>query len=215
MNVFFTYCYWGLLGIAFFIGIINYNRLTPPFRILTLLIFITLCNECLAIYMARVYRYNLILYHIYTPLHAVLVGIIYAKLLRKKENKWFVVIATITAVAFALVNTFFIQGINRYPHYDLIVISIFYVSYALLGNFEMIRFSRVQHLLRTSIFWLNSGILIFFSINFILWSLYDYLTRIKSPVMSDLFMILYVLNFVLYVFFALSIYFDSRRNKTI
>jgi len=207
------FIYWGILFIALLIGLLNMKRLTTPFKLLTLLIFVTLFTELVADYMAVHYRNNIIVYHIYTPIHAILLGAIYLSLLHRKTNRAFVWIATIISVSFAIANSLFIQGLKATPYYDLIVISIFYVCFAFISNFEMIR-SKHLKLFNNAVFWLNSGTLLFFSINFILWSLWDYLGRIKSPVRADLLLILNILNFVLYAFFALAIYFDSRRNKS-
>lgn len=202
----------GFLFLLLLLGISWYKKLSFPYKLLLAVQLLTLISTVAQLLMTRQFRTNNLIFHIYTPLNALLFGSIYYNLLQTRKNRLFVAITMILLLAFCLADSFFIQGIRKYPHYELIGVSIVYVSYALLSNAEMIRFSKTQAVLKTAVFWLNSSILIFFSINFIFWSLFSYLLRIRLPILFDLLYILWLLNFVLYFSFTLALYFDTKEK---
>jgi len=204
----------GFLLLLVLIGLALYPKLTRSYRLLLGIQVLTFLSAVVQWYMGKYYGYNNIILHIYTLLNAVLFGLMYHSVMLHRKSKLFVLIASTALLLFWVADSFFIQGVRAYPHYELIAISIVYVTFALLSNYEMIRYSKEDHVTRSSIFWVNSSVILFFSINFIFWSLYGYLVRIKAPIRFDLIKVLWWLNFVHYAFFTVAIYLNSRKIQS-
>lgn len=204
----------GFLFLLVLIGLFLYKRLTVSYRLLLGIQILTFLSAAAQWYMGKYFGRNNIILHIYTPLNAALFGVMYHSVMQQARSKLFVIAATAALLLFCVADSFFIQGVRVYPHYELIAVSIVYVTFALLSNYEMIRYSKDDQVMRTSIFWVNSSVILFFSINFIFWSLYGYLLRIKAPIRFDLIRVLWWLNFVHYAFFTVAIYLNSRKTSS-
>lgn len=204
----------GFLLVLVVIGLSLYSKLSRSYRLLLCIQVLTFLSAVVQWYMAKFHGYNNIIFHIYTLLNAILFGLMYHSVMQQRKSKLFVLITTIALLLFLAADSLFIQGLRAYPHYELIAISIVYVTFALLSNYEMIRYSKEDQVIRSSIFWVNSSVILFFSVNFIFWSLYGYLLRIKSPIHFDLIKVLWWLNFVHYAFFTVAIYLNSRKIQS-
>ncbi|MDF2379921.1 hypothetical protein JMG10_00475 [Nostoc ellipsosporum NOK] len=161
----------GFLLLVVLIGLYLFQRLTLSYKLLVGIQILTLVSAAAQWYMGRYFGRNNVILHIYTPLNAILFGLMYHSVMQRVKSKMFVRFATVILLLFCIADSFFIQGVRAYPHYELIAVSIVYVAFALLSNYEMIRYSKEDHVMRSSIFWVNSSVILFFSINFIFWSL--------------------------------------------
>lgn len=209
----YIYPYVSLLLLATVLGLIWYRKLQAPFKVLALLILVTLASEAIR-FLYPGFVFSSLVLHIYLNVSIILYGIIYYLLLKGKRKKFFILAGTICTLIFSLINSFthYGQGLRSFPHYTMIIMSITCVCYAFLSNYEMIRVSTDKSIFKNGVFWFNNAILFFFSIAFVFWCLYNYLLRTQIPILMNLMTMLWVLNLILYSLFIISMYFNSRRK---
>jgi hypothetical protein len=193
-------------------GAVRYKKLSPPFRILVYVLALTLISEFSAHYAAIWFHNNIIVYHIFTPIQFSLFCLLYNQLLESKSNKQYTIWAMVVFIVFSLINSFLIQTTKTFPTYSLLLESILIVSFAYLVFYELLKNPRFEYLLRSSVFWFNSAVIIFFTTSFIFWGLFNYLIKYNRPLLITLSLFLWLLNLLIYTLFIFSIFLDKKEE---
>lgn len=117
---------------------------------------------------------NLFVFHIFTILEFTLLTLFYSYLLKNHINSqlFYIFIALFITMAFF---DYKINGLKSIDSLSSTVESIFLVSSSLVLFFFMIYKKMLPNLLASPIFWVNSGVLIYFSGNIFLFAFSNYL----------------------------------------
>ncbi len=104
--------------------------------------------------------------HVYTASEFVLLALLYQLVLRTKKA---IAIVAVAFLLFKICDVIFITGINQVDNLAVSIESVVMICLSLLC-FSRLMSSQEGNLLGVPLFWINSGILIYFSSNFFLFA---------------------------------------------
>jgi len=157
------------------VGITRFGKLSAPLRILCLLLGYSVLNTAITMWLAALEINNLFFFNIYTIVELALIGWVFHTMFGSKNMKITVSILVITVLVFALSNILFMQNVDILDNLTLGVESLLFTLLALLFFYKVFRESKVQQLERYPLFWLNSGMLLYFAGNLFVFIFSNYI----------------------------------------
>ncbi len=199
-----------VLLITWFFGLINFKKLSSPYKLLTFFILVTFISESTTRIFIKEYRNSCPPYHIYQPLSYFFITAFYLSHLKKSGSiiSW----SWLAFILFSFVNTSQLQNIWTVPTNAMLPANIAYVLCSLFLFKSMLQHTGEQQLLRQGLFWYNTSTLILYTFNFFCWSFYNVLLKLDNNLIA-LIDITYFLNMQYYIVTGIAIYLDSRRKK--
>jgi hypothetical protein len=110
--------------------------------------------------------------HIYIALSMLLLGAMYFYAFFNPVLKRIALVLSGLALAFILANMLFIEGLFDYPSLANTVLSITVLCLSLLYFYQLLSRQEFVHIEKQSLFWINAGMLFYFSINIFLFMLF-------------------------------------------
>src|SRR5579872_1441580 len=107
--------YYAILALIVLIGVIRFKTLTPPFRVLVVIILVILLSEISTRILAYSIRNSNPAYHILCILQYIGFALMYSKLLRGQSLKKAILISIIPFSVLSLLNTLFLQRFLTFP----------------------------------------------------------------------------------------------------
>lgn len=116
------------------------------------------------------------LYHIYSPIFVLMLFYLFSKALfiGKHLLKWWVV--PVLFVVFAVANALWLDGFYNFPSNTAVAYSVFGISLSIGYFVKTINALEVAYLEREPMFWVSSGMLLYFSGSFLFWVCLNFLT---------------------------------------
>lgn len=108
---------------------------------------------------------NMYIGNIYTLLEALLLFMVYKEYLGKIFSDMFFVSIVSIFCAFFLFNILYIQGFYEINSYSRTLESMLMIFFSLLYFYQVMQTLDSENLMREPMFWLNSGVLLYFSAN--------------------------------------------------
>lgn len=199
-----------LLLILANIGVAKFQRLTTPFRFLAILLIYTFVSEMVSFYTTATYGSNLSVCHLFVWVQFAFLSLVYAKIFG-----WGVRTGLIITALFLLVsccNIFFLQSIRKFPSNTAMLSSCFFITISLFYFKRLLQHVERENILKRSVFWFNAAILIYFSLAFWYWGIYNHMLNHKittAPVTT----IIYYLNILFYFMILLALLFDTAADN--
>ncbi|WP_273446950.1 hypothetical protein [Neolewinella agarilytica] len=148
-------------------------------------------------------RSNAPYYHFFTPALFILFVFIYQKFLRdtfsRRVDIWLIALF----VLFSIWNAGFGDGLFHFPGLSLGLYAFLMMSLAIGYFLRLMTTLELERLEKEPVFWINSGVLIYFSGNFLLWLTMNYLLKDYSLSFS-IYKISVILGFCLNIFFTIA-----------
>lgn len=189
--------YAALLFAGCFIGALNLFKLSAPLKILTFFLFITFVNEILSIFIKE---NNSLLYTIYTPMHFLLLSLVFLFWLKGRIRYVIIASGIIYATLFLIYMN--VTDRSRSP-YELILIDAFFlVIYSIAGYYQILLEPESRNLSKSSRFWFYNAIIIFFCGSFVLWISYPFLLNQPLSYTIKFYFLGWVLNIIQYSLMA-------------
>jgi hypothetical protein len=149
-------------------GAVNYKKLTTPFKLLTILLALTIVSEIANRVCAKVYHNSLPVYNLVAINESIFYSLIYYNIFKGSVIKNILVLIAIIVPVFAVVNAFTLQPfMSVFPSNVLFITTLLYVIFAMLLYREMLFNTLETSLFKQSIFWYNTAVL-FFSVTMFL-----------------------------------------------
>jgi hypothetical protein len=197
------------LCLILLVGLYFRNRLTTPFILLTVLIFVTIVSESLSHIAAHQIKNNSTIFHLYAPIEFTIKSAIYYLLFRHTIIKKIVFIVVFLFAAFVIYNAAYLQAIDQAPFNNNTVACIVFITYAFLMYWEMINLEIETSLFAHPTFWFNSGMLIYYSSSLIFWGIYHIIQ--DNANFKILNFAMWLLNLIFYLFLGISIYYAGKK----
>lgn len=180
------------------IGIVNFKKITMPFKIIIFFLLATLLSEIVSRILSYLINNSSPTYHFYVLISATVISFMYFKLI--KNNRTLIFILYVLFCFFSITNSLFIQKLTTFPTNSIVTSCILFIFYGLLFYKQIIDNGEVS--LKQSIILLNVVFLVYFSSQLFNWGLYNYLSnKILNP------NIIYTFSYILNLFFYISIVF--------
>jgi hypothetical protein len=205
--------YWLLLLIVSIIGMVRYKKLTIPFKLITILIFLTLLLEVIAKGCAIKYKNNIPVLHIISITEYVLFSVIYYFSFKSRVIRISIITALGIFIVFFFVNSIFIQPYYRdFPSNMVIPSEIAYAIFSLLLFKQMLLYPLPVNIVKQSVFWFNTAILFFSTTMFFNLGLTNY--YIKHHLNDRLiFDFNFAINMIFYFLIGISILMDNKATS--
>lgn len=170
----------GLFGILpIILGLINLKYIKNYVVPLFILVFISLTVEIISWGFSQFSENNLYIFHLFTVVEFILISLFYIFYF-KQYFKPIIFITLLPLFIIITITEYYIKGANCMNNISTSVESILFVSYSLFLYFFVMKKSLIENLLSSSIFWLNSAVLIYFSGNLLLFLFSSYLAETEN-----------------------------------
>jgi hypothetical protein len=201
-----------LLLSVFIMGMIRFNKLTLPFKLLTTLIGITFVSESATRVAAHLYHNALPLYHIISIIQYIFFALIYRYIINAPGIKTFILVTIFIMTFFGIVNAFTLQPwLTVFPSYTLLPSEILYCVYALVLFRQMLLNPLTVSLTKQSIFWYNVALILYSSVIFMCDGLTNYF--ISHHIYNDLLgEVNAVAHYIYYLLLGFSIFINSKQK---
>ncbi|MFA0964079.1 hypothetical protein AB9P05_19885 [Roseivirga sp. BDSF3-8] len=158
-----------VIGLALLAGLFRFPVLTPVQRLIFLLIVITALVE-IASRILWVYKINnLPLFHFFALAEFYLLCRVYRRALSGLPPIYFDT-ATALFFLFALWNMWY-QGLKAFNSHALTLSAVFFILLSILYFYQLLKKVEYERLEKNPMFWINSGVLVYFASSLVLFHL--------------------------------------------
>ncbi len=164
-----------LVLIPFIISFFRKEIASKNWNFLLAYIYVCLATEVTAKILWWLKINNLLLLHIFSILEFFLLSLLYHSLFRNKKLKLVTWVLIILFTTFSIINSIYIQSTLQFNSYSRFAECLFIVFYAISYTAENYTKNFDASIVKTPFFLVNTGVLIFFSGNYCLFVLSNYL----------------------------------------
>lgn len=158
------------LGAAIF----YFKRFTNTFKILAIFFIVSSVFELALVMMVRYGRpNNAPLIHLFVVVSLIFFGIVYYRTLFNPWLKKLVLFLVPVVIVISIINSIYIEGIWAFPAISNSAQSVLFILFSLLYFHQLLTRQEFVHIEKQGLFWINAGILIYFSSNIFLFMLYN------------------------------------------
>lgn len=201
-----------LIFIASF-GVYNLKKMGTSFRFLTITVATTFFFELLAAILALTIKNNLEVYELFSFFQVILFSIIYYNLFSLALYKKLVILFLVITLSVLCYELIFL----KLSQSDLNIISrsLLFIIFSLLLFRNLLLTPGNLIITKTPAFWLNVGMLFFFTINILFWSIYSTELFNRYNLAKTFSYLLYFSNLIFYIliFMALNYEIKGKRNE--
>ena len=154
---------------------------------------------------------NLPIYHFYTVIEFLLILNVYKEPLRKVFDVKYLVIIGVGFTGFAILNTIFFQDLFTFNSNVTTLMGLLVVVFALSYFYALLKEVKYSALETNPMFWINSGFLIYFSSNLILFYMNNSLFKEVSEASLILWGLHAIVNIVLTIFYTIALWVRPKK----
>ena len=204
---------YGPVFVAALVGAVRYRCLSPPLRRVAWLAWYTLGMESLALLLARLYQTNIVLATLDTLLEFGLLALVYQQALRPSAlSRWLPAVAGTFALASLLVYCKPGGGAEFNPVQRLVE-SLLVLALVLVYFFKVLRELVVVRLEREPMFWVSTGLLLYFAGSVFVFVSSNYVLRHSRTLSLRLWAVHAGLYIVLYGIYSWALWMKPSRPK--
>lgn len=194
------------IGLTLIVGISRFNSLVRTQHLLFILVCITAITEIASRILWSHKMNNLPLYHFYAVIEFLLLSSIYKRKLKiYNANKW-MVYCMIIVVLFAVINAVFLQNLFEFNSNFLTVSSGCLIVFSILYFIQLLNEPKYYKLERNSMFWINAGVLVYFTSSMILFHVSNLLIPETLKVRGLAWGIHALFNVIHYISFSIALW---------
>jgi len=205
--------YFIILLIPLITGVVRYKKLTIPFKILTFSVIVALFWEILSEIFALRYNNNAFISHLQGVSGYIFYSIVFFYLFKSSLTKKAVLISVILVIIFSIINALFIQPYDQvFPTNVYLITNAFGVIFSLLIFKQMLQYPLEVNIIKQSIFWFNTAILLFSATMFLNMGFTNYYAKHKWG-MDIIFYIWFCSDCLLNILISISLLTDNKENS--
>lgn len=202
---YFLYLFIILVGAVY--GLYRFRILNAPFRLLALYLALVFVSELSTRFFAYYIGSSNPNYHVLIPLQIIFYILFFTQTLGFSKHKThFLYAAGVIAILLSIANTLFIQPFFSMPSNSITLLALLVIALTLLQFKEMLTNVEQLTLGKNAIFWFCIGGLIFYSITFFLFSMFNPIGSVPTWGYE----IIKVCNMVMYFCYGRSLYLYSK-----
>lgn len=193
-------------GMVFF----SLRRLTIPFYFVVALVLFTLVMEGTGYLLWAKGINNMPLFHLFTFLESICIGLYYFYIYRQRPIRWFFLAMLIAFLLFSAVNLLFWEKLTHYNSIQRSVECIWTIFLFFAFYIELFTTLSVTNLSRYSHYWMTSGFLLYFAGTLFLSIVGD--TYVQTDLIRfNVFNIHSILNIFLNIIYTIVLWMGSRE----
>lgn len=195
------------------ISLFKLLRLAPVYlRVLLPVFILTITVECFARYYLD--RPNHWLYNLFLPVQYLLFTILFFLVFKSKKVRAIIISCSILLLSFSISNILFIQGFQIFNTYTLLVSGFLILCWVFLYFRNLLQSKEQIYLLREPMFWISSGLLIFYLGNVFVAGTIDYFIKNDLDTAKVLLQIIKLLNIIMFTLFIVALLCQKRQVKS-
>jgi hypothetical protein len=174
---------------------------------------VTLWAEAIAELSAHLYHNNLFVYHFFNPIEYSLFAIMYFFLFDNWIIKKIILLSIIFYFPLSIYNSFLWEPFleKKINSYAILAESNLLVLFSLLFYYNTIKRAAYVSVYRVPAFWVNTGILLFFSTNIFFWGYYNKMIHDDKD-LHIFYRILFFENVILYILCGVSLFLTRSQD---
>jgi hypothetical protein len=198
--------YFIIILVSFIASLTNYLDKSSPLylKIFPVLILVVLVGEYIGLQMARKHQTNVFLYNIIGAIEFTFYLFFYHSIYRASQARKIMLILIMVYWVAALINIFFIQGINVFNTYTYMVGCLFVILASSYYFLEMFRYPQSGSIMREPAFWITSALLFYYTCVLPVFGILNYISSISRYWNHVLRFIINLTNILLYSLFTLA-----------
>lgn len=193
----------GLIG-----GIVNRKFLHPADKYLRYLLLGNIIVELTAVYFMKVYKNNMYVYNVFSPIELFLVVLYFQKRIDWLQRRKMGVYIGIIGVVFAVCNIVFLQPIHTINSIFLLFEGFIIISLCVFSYYQLMLHR--QPIVSNVHFWVTTIFLIYWSCLFSYWGMYNVLLKELISYMRPATYMLWMVNILAYLGFAIIFLFYKK-----
>jgi hypothetical protein len=194
------------------ISFIRFRSLSTETKILCFYIYFSATIEIAANVFISFHIPNLALLHLFTIVEFIFISCLYKKALEGLiPNKIFTVFIVVLSL-FLVCNSIFIQPLSGFNTIARTVSNVIIIVYSILFFYKTFKELKIFHLEKEPMFWINSGILFYFSCNLFFFIFSNYILTLSTSVNLKVWFVHAVFNFLIYIFFSIGIWHSPKKK---
>lgn len=201
------------LALPILVMLFRFKRFTKLFWTLAVLLLVALIISYSAYILYQNRTNNMYLLHIYTVLEYALWSIFYYQLFEKKVAKKIIVSMLLLFVIFSITNTIYWQSLEMFNSYSRSVESAFLLCFAIAWFYKVFVDSKIIKLESHPVFWINSGVLVYFSGSFLLFITNNFLVHISRQQFFEAWALHGLFLIIHYLFIAIGIWLITYKKQ--
>lgn len=193
--------------------LLSYKKLSGSYRILSLLILIVFFSELCSRLAYQFLGTSFIVYHFLIPVQITCYSIIYGNLNKRSETSKIIKLIGLIFFLLSILCSLLYRNLNIFPSFNIILISILIIGFSLIHFKIMLQHPVLTPLFKQSVFWFNSGNLVFYCITFFLFGAYNFLVMIDFVIPRWIYHTIFIANFLLYISYFITIFLAKLEFK--
>ncbi|NII27008.1 hypothetical protein HB364_18095 [Pseudoflavitalea sp. X16] len=194
------------------LGLWQFRALPGALRIITIHVLVAAVTELAATLLWHYRINNLFLLHIYTVEECGMLLWFYSYLWRERIPLRVFLYVFLSFLVFAVINSMLLQPLTQNNTYARSIEAVIMIACAIAFFYKMLSEARIHKPERSPYFWINTGLLIYFSGSLLLFTLSNY---IRGPEYKQLRMDIWTLhaffNILLYTFITIGLWKQRRK----
>lgn len=197
------------------LGLFTFSSNGKAIRFLILLSIIACVTEYTGAYLAYQQIPNLFLFHLYPPIEFSILLVIYSINLKRFIPKYVFWGIGILFISLSVLNTIYFEPLNVFNANGRGLESFLVLGIATGYSIFQLKALPEERTDNKAMFWVNTGLMMYFSVNLVLFFMSNYLLKNFSQTFNNFLWDFHALiSFVLYLFFTFAIYIDWKKAKS-
>jgi len=165
----------------------NYRQLDSVLKLFVLFCLVSFSFDLFEMTLSELkVKNNCPVFHLYDVVAVLFYTVIYYRAFYESIFKRIALLLGATALAAVICNAAFIEKIWTYPSISNTVLCMMMIVLSLTYFYQLLTRQEFVHIDKQALFWINTGILFYFSINIFLFMLYN---KISKDVRNDYYML--------------------------
>lgn len=198
---------------AFLIACYRYSKLSEALKPITYYVFLSVVTEMVVLLYSRNKKNNLSLLHFYTLAEFFILYRFFLIALRGFIPAKLIHAVAVSYLILCGLNSVFIQKLDQYNSNARGVGAFLIILGALALFYRIISEMKVLRLGQYPLFWINAGLLIYFSSSFFLFIMSNYILHLNNNTLNVYIWIVHsVLNVILYTMISIGLWMHNSNN---
>lgn len=193
------------------LALLLFKKQNAPLKYLSYLLWVATLVEIAAYFLAQNQIPNLPLLHVYVIIEFALLGWMYQLYLYRFYPKYLIPVIIVVFTFLSILNSIFVQKIQTFNTYARALENLLLIVFALSFFYKLLKELKVKYLEKKPIFWINTGILIYFSGSLFIFIFSNFLVK-RLALNTQMWIIHAFLNIVHNIFYAIGLWL-SRENS--
>lgn len=190
----------------------NYRQLDPVLKLVVAFCAVSAFLDLLALYL-RVHRVhnNLFIMHIFNLMAVLFFTVIYYRAFYESIFKKIAIILGGAGLIAIICSAIFIESIFTYPSVSNTILCLLLIILSLTYFYQLLTRQEFIHIEKQGLFWINAGVLFYFSINIFLFMLFN---KISSSEIADYNMIQSVTNIIANLLYSVGLLCKPQKTTS-